>query len=260
MTDPPRLMQDNGGLGGRLLRSARADGVPSDARQRTLVALGLGAGATVTTGAAAGTSAALTSGAVAKASLVLLVAKVAVTGAVLTALTVTVVHHVRTSTPPAARVPGTTAKSAPQAVLSAVPAFAPASSAPALLPTSSAFAPVAALPEHRSSALSARSAAVGGAAAVDLTQEVAALDEAREALASGQSERALSIVNQYERGTSAKTLLLEAQVLRIEALAQRGDAARAAKLAQAFLAEHPSSAHAARVRSLLLATQKSIVP
>ncbi len=197
-------------------------------------------------------------------TLLLVIAKVTVTGAVLTALTVAVVHHLRApeQAAPRAMVQAAAQQAAPRSVLNAIPALAPASGAPAptLAPPNGVPTLVATVPEHRSAAVPARSTGSGAAAAFDLEDEVAVLDGAREALASGQSDRALSIVNQYERGAAAKTLLLEAQVLRIEALVQRGDAQAAAKLAQAFLAGHASSAHAARVRSLLLATQKSVAP
>lgn len=268
MSDPPRFAHENR-LSGRLLRSARADAAPSHARERTFVALGLGASATVTTGTAAGTGGAVSSGVAAKASLALLLAKVALSGAALTGVTMAVVHHVRTSRAPLPQVlvHGGAQKTTPRAIPSS---FAPARPSHTIEPIDS-IAPIAAIepsqpstaptsvsaPEHRPAAAVARGTSSAAVTAEGLADEVAFLDSAHEALASGQTARALSIVNQYEHGSSSKALFLEAQVLRIEALVQQGDAAHATKLAQAFLTQHPSSALAARVHSLLLASQKS---
>ena len=94
----------------------------------------------------------------------------------------------------------------------------------------------------------------------DLVSEIATLDRAREAVSSGAPDRALAALDEYDRRFSAPTLTLESQVLRIEALAQKGDREKAARLAEAFLAQNPSSAHVARVRSLLLSIRKDRGP
>jgi outer membrane protein assembly factor BamD (BamD/ComL family) len=94
----------------------------------------------------------------------------------------------------------------------------------------------------------------------DLVNEVAVLDRAREAVSAGASERALAALDEYDRRFGAPTLTLESQVLRIEALAQKGERERAARLAEAFLVHNPSSAHVARVRSLLLSIRNDQAP
>jgi TolA-binding protein len=88
-------------------------------------------------------------------------------------------------------------------------------------------------------------------APTSLTDEVAALDGAREALGGGDPGRALRALDDHDRRFPRGALGPEATVLRVEALAQRGDRAAATRLGAAFLAAHPRSPHAARLRTLL---------
>lgn len=88
--------------------------------------------------------------------------------------------------------------------------------------------------------------------AASLSDEVSFLDQAQKALASGSAGRALEILAAHDG--EIKALRIEATVLRIEALAARGDRAGAASMAQAFLTSFPRSPHANRVRSILEAT------
>jgi hypothetical protein len=82
-----------------------------------------------------------------------------------------------------------------------------------------------------------------------LADEVLALKTARSALAGGRPKRALVALNTYAQRFPAGRLSLEAEVLRIEALAQAGQAAEARARAGAFVAAHPSSPYAHRVRA-----------
>ncbi|HEX9298480.1 MAG TPA: hypothetical protein VF881_21735 [Polyangiaceae bacterium] len=84
-----------------------------------------------------------------------------------------------------------------------------------------------------------------------LAAEVAMLDRTRGALSSGEGERALDLLQRYGREFPKGTLGLEASVLGIEALYLTGSAERATALAREFLAAHPTSTHASRVRRLL---------
>jgi outer membrane protein assembly factor BamD (BamD/ComL family) len=79
-------------------------------------------------------------------------------------------------------------------------------------------------------------------------------------LADGAAERALHTLDEHDRRFPSGPLSIEARVLRIEALACRGDIARASRLAEAFLAQNPASAHAARVRSLLFSLRNPRLP
>lgn len=84
-----------------------------------------------------------------------------------------------------------------------------------------------------------------------LGEEVAAIDAARKALLAGDTSGALRALDDYDRRFPGGMLGPEASVLRIEALARRGDRATATRLAKAFLVSHPRSPHASRLRSLL---------
>jgi hypothetical protein len=114
-----------------------------------------------------------------------------------------------------------------------LPAAAPAA-APAALP-------VATVPAATSGATATRSFA----------EEIASFDRARAALDAGDSDRAIALVETYERRFPAGTFLQEAEVLRVQALTRKGDSASARRVGQRFLAAHPTSPHAARIRAIL---------
>jgi hypothetical protein len=84
-----------------------------------------------------------------------------------------------------------------------------------------------------------------------LTLELAILDRARAALASGDATRALSALDEHAARFPRGTLSAEAAVLRIEAVARTGDTDTARRLAHAFLADHAASPYAARVSTWL---------
>ena len=84
-----------------------------------------------------------------------------------------------------------------------------------------------------------------------LAEEVALLDSARRALRGGDAEGALGILEKHARGFSGGALIADAAVLRIEALAARGDAAGAVSNARAFLSAFPRDPHATHVQDLL---------
>jgi hypothetical protein len=115
---------------------------------------------------------------------------------------------------------------------------APPRPSPALVPPTDV---VEAPPNANSNAREARS----------LAGEVALLDQARNALVSGDPSRALLILDTYEGAQVGTTLSAEAALLRIEALVQRGDSVRAATLAQQFLRANPKSPVADRMRSII---------
>lgn len=84
-----------------------------------------------------------------------------------------------------------------------------------------------------------------------LANELKAIDAARQALASRDAHGALRQLEQYRRNYPRGNLRTEAAVLRIEALAARGDRASAARLARAFLESQPKSPYTRRMQSLL---------
>ncbi|MCC6554624.1 MAG: outer membrane protein assembly factor BamD, partial [Polyangiaceae bacterium] len=73
---------------------------------------------------------------------------------------------------------------------------------------------------------------------------------AREALAGGRARAALAALDAYSARFPGGRLALEAEVLRIEALAGSGEASAATALARAFLAAHPASPYANRLRPI----------
>lgn len=81
-----------------------------------------------------------------------------------------------------------------------------------------------------------------------LGDEVAMVESASRALRSGNPQAALGRLAEYRQRFPRGKLALEAQVLRIEALAQAGRGADAARLARGFLKRHPHSPVAARIR------------
>jgi len=95
---------------------------------------------------------------------------------------------------------------------------------------------------------------VGGADAVRkrrLADEVATLDRARAAIAAADGAVALAALDHYDATFETKMLGPEARTLHIEALLLAGRGGEARAVAARFLADHPSSTHARRIRSLL---------
>jgi hypothetical protein len=84
-----------------------------------------------------------------------------------------------------------------------------------------------------------------------LTAELGALDAARSALAKGEARRALVLLDSYAKSYPRGRLMLEAEVLRIDALARSGETQAAKQRAATFLRRHPNSVLSARVRSYL---------
>ena len=81
----------------------------------------------------------------------------------------------------------------------------------------------------------------------DLRDEIALIDAARGAIKTGAADRALVLLRRYTIAYAAGTFRPEAEALRIEALAQIGQTARARTLARDFVAKHPNSPLADRV-------------
>jgi TolA-binding protein len=82
-----------------------------------------------------------------------------------------------------------------------------------------------------------------------LSAELSALDAARSSLVAGDPTTALSALDAYSRKFPRGRLSLEAEVLRIDALAKSGQTAAARQRASAFIRRHPDSVLATRVRA-----------
>lgn len=93
-----------------------------------------------------------------------------------------------------------------------------------------------------------------------LAEEVALLDGARRALMGGDTEGALRALEKHARDFSDGALTADAAVIRIEALAARGDASGAISNARAFLSAFPGDPHVTHVQNLLEAHQGRETP
>jgi hypothetical protein len=235
---------------GKALLSAGRDEWPSDeALSRTLAAIGAGAAVVTATGgaiAAAGASA----GTAAKGSAVVVsfasVAKWLGMGALGGVVVAGVAHEI------------TPASHAPLEPKTTVTAPAPKAlgesndRAPALKPQLEPI-PVVAEAEPpkvvaRPSDVTHREAAERG---VPLAAEVALVDRARAALASGSASRALEELRTYESAFPEPRLLPEVLFLRMEAHLAAGNAARARETAEQSVRLFPRSPHAARAREVI---------
>lgn len=84
----------------------------------------------------------------------------------------------------------------------------------------------------------------------DIREEIRLLDQARAAVRSGAHGQALRSLAKYDQKFPRGQFRQEVQVLRMEALKQSGESARASALAKKFLAEHPNSPHVERVENV----------
>jgi len=91
-------------------------------------------------------------------------------------------------------------------------------------------------------------------AASSFQEQLALLETARSALARGDSSGCLRTLDRYDERFRNGLFSDEIAVMRIEALAARGEHARARSLGDAFLARSPDSTYASRVRSILTTT------
>lgn len=84
-----------------------------------------------------------------------------------------------------------------------------------------------------------------------LAEEIAALEQARRALAAGDSDAAMVSLKRHERRFPSSQLDHEATVLRVEALIAARHCRAAREQATAFLQSHPRSPAARRMESLV---------
>ncbi|HEY4188517.1 MAG TPA: hypothetical protein VGP07_25810 [Polyangia bacterium] len=240
MSELPRLFDESENDAERaLLHAGMSYRGSRETRTKTLAALGLaGSTAIVAGGAAAATGAASWSSLLNLSGAKFLLA-VTVVGAV-TAIPVGYralhKHHAAAAmTQPAATAGAKTATGSVTTAGLALEAPAPVATpnvTPAVLPTS------------------ARPTRPTGET-VSLTQELVALDAARVALARGNAQGALFLLDEYVQTCPRGRLKLEAELLRVDALARNGQTELARHRAEAFLRRHPASVLAARARSYL---------
>jgi hypothetical protein len=238
--DPPRLRHELGTALEHALLSAGASGVTSnETRAKTLAALGLASSATLLAGIA-GASVAGSAGSAATTAVKLGWAKLMFGISAIGAATAVPVgyYYVQQQQKQAAVRAAAVRPARPSSATAVAP---PPAEMPAPRPVAAPVVPRASRP-----AVTPRG---------ELTQELAALDRVRVTLAGGDARGALSALDGYDRGHPNGRLELEAEVLRIEALARSGRIDAARDRGEAFLRRHPQSVLATRVRTQLRATE-----
>ncbi len=230
MNEPRRLLEDNPtGLERELLTAGASYRSSDEARQKTLTALGLVGTAAVSASVAAASSSALE-----KVSLLKLLT---FSGVGVAALTPIGYYAWQKLEAPAERpIPSVVATTSPVARPAEHPVAAPPVLPPEVIETPDVEAPKA----------DARGATSGA-----LTAELGVLDSARSKLAAGDAKGALGVLDEYAKTYPRGRLGIEAEVLRIDALARAGETGAAKKRAEAFVKRHPKSVLAPRVRRYL---------
>ncbi|MFC1641893.1 hypothetical protein ACFL5O_04275 [Myxococcota bacterium] len=254
MNEPRRLHEESGSRLERVLLEAGASYRSSaQTRARTLAALGLSSSAALTTSAAS-------SSLFAQVGWVKLAAAVSAIGAATAIPSGYYVWREHRPTPAASVASTALLKTVDRPARLEDPVRQPS------VPTEASGKPAAELPSRPSpsgrAALPKRALraslpvqpkpkADSEATGTALMAELRALDAARSTLARGDPNGALFLLNAYGRDFPLGRLQLEAEVLRIDALAKSGRAGAARRRAQAFLRQRPNSVLASRVRGYL---------
>jgi hypothetical protein len=230
MDDPQRLLDGTGtALERTLLQELQSYRGPEEMRAHTLAALG----ATGSTGLAVGGALAWLWGKTWGTKLLLTVS----VSSILVGVPAGYFILRRGAAPPALPAPPTVA-----AMPAVQPLRAPAPATPPavlVLPTSPTPPPLARVPRR------------GVATSADLRAELEALDSVRSTLARGDFFGSLSLLDVYFQRFHHGRLHLEAEMLRIDALARSGQADAARSYAKEFLRRNPKSVHASRLQSIV---------
>ena len=243
----PSAFLGSSSLGLTLLSAGRDEWPSDEALARTLTAVGAGAAAVAVTGAAVA-GAGFSAGTAAKGSAVLVsfgsVMKWLGVGALSGVVVAGVAHGVTPAPSPRAVVERSAPVEAPPArALEPARAREPkAELAPP--PADEAPRPVV----SRAAARESDDSAISNA---PLAAEVALVDRARAALASGSPARALEDLRTYEAAFREPRLEPEVLYLRMESHLVAGDEARAQDVAAESIRRFPRSPHAARARQVL---------
>jgi hypothetical protein len=233
-----------------LLDASRAEMPSEDHKAKLRAVLGIGlplsgpvsvppASATVTTGQVAG------GGAAPAAAGVVAATKSATLGkALLGVAAVAVLGALAVWYKPAPAAPVVPAKAAPVAVVPAAPVVPAAEATPAVspLPPVEDAAPAGAPHVARTDA--------SAAATADLSEQIRLIEAARSGVAAHDSKAALAALDSYSAKFPRGSFGQEALVLRIRAVDQAGDSARATAMAKSFVARFPNSPHVARLKPI----------
>ena len=257
MSDPKRLLTEGSDFERAMLEAWEAERPSAAARDRVLAIAG--AGAIVGVGATAIASQAVVRGGVSIAKWVAVGALAIAT----TAATIAFVRHDSRHLPMqvvsgqvvSGHAVSTHAASTPPAIDSAPAPLdtARAIAAPAIpdvIPSPSSL-PLAMPAKKPASPRASQKNDPSVANAASLNAQIAWLDRARRAIEAGDPATALHLLDDYRATYPEGTLSQEAELLRIEALLAGGQRAAAESLATRFIAAHPSSPHARRIRELV---------
>jgi TolA-binding protein len=145
--------------------------------------------------------------------------------------------------------------SAPDPQPAAAPVTVPARPVAPRTPTTPATTPVAPEPEAApvvaAAPVRAPVRATPSERDLSLTQELGAIEQARAAFLRHEYSQTLRLLDEYGKKFPKRQLASEATVLRIEALAARGDRDSASRIGRDFLQNHPNGPYAQRVRSVI---------
>lgn len=125
---------------------------------------------------------------------------------------------------------------------------APAPAAPALQEAPPEVSPLPPV-EQAAPARGGRSDS-SASAAEDLSEQIKMIEAARAGVAAGDPQAALKALNAYGAKFPRGSFGQEATVLRIRAVDQSGDSARATAMAKSFVSRFPNSPHVARLKPI----------
>lgn len=117
------------------------------------------------------------------------------------------------------------------------------------VPSEAALPPLDSAPAPDSGS-STTPAAAASASRTSLAAEIAVLDRARAALASGDAASARRLLDRYAASRPSGTLAQEAALLEVRLLLKQGDRRGAAQLAREIIRQNPESSHAASLHQL----------
>ncbi len=233
MNDPVRLLEVGADeFEAELLRAGRSDVMPAHSRKQILAGIGIGGlltASTVATGVRAAAKGWLTTAGVGT------VGALAVWAGV---------HTLSAGSKPTAVAPHVAVPAAVHQTPAMEPVVAPP--APPVADTMSSEA------ESVPATSPVRSAPrVPAGTDHSLAAELSVIDQARSALANRDYTQTLRLLDDYSHHFSKHRLRSEATVLRIEALAGRGDRDAATRVGRDFLQSHSNGPYAQRVRSVI---------
>lgn len=239
MNEPRRLRDEcESPLERALLDAGISYRSSAGSRERTLAALGL-AGSAALSAAAVGTASSTAFAKVGWAKVLTLVSAVGAVGAVPVAYLAWQSPSEPVNAPAVVSSPSVPAKPRPEQTVRREEHSAVAASETA--------APAQPTPTVRA----LRAEPKASVASADLKAELGAIEKARSALGAGDATGALSQLDAYARSYPRGRLALEAEVLRIDALARSGQREAAKKRAELFVRRYPNSVLNARVRGYL---------